>query len=69
MNKEQFFKELDKCETRLEIYNLLILHSRNLFEYRYLETEFFNHMTFEVSQLINVLKEAYEFLEKIKQAL
>jgi len=62
--KDEFFNELDKCKSRLDVYNLIELHfNQNSLIGSYLINEFLNHMTFEVPELINVLKEAYEFIE------
>ena len=63
--KDEFFNELDKCKSRLDIYNCLCFFSEFLEvpTIKALEFEFFNLVTFEVYELINALKEKYEFIE------
>ena len=63
--QDNFFKELDKCKSRLEIYNCLCFFSEFLEmpTIKALDFEFFNLVTFEVPELINALKEKYEFIE------
>jgi len=61
--KDKFFKELDKCKSRLEVYDFINNYNHGHLYYHALQHEFFNLMTYEVPELINALKEKYEFIE------